>query len=178
MYRPMSLKTIRSAFAALLAALAFAGPAAADKTDLVGSFNDWDAFTIRKDNGETVCYMVSVPKSWKASREGVNRGKIYVTVTHRPAAKVENQVNVVVGYPFKERSEASAVVDGKSRFNLFTEGDGAWTYTAKEDKAMVTAMRRGVTLIVKGESSRGTQTTDRYSLSGFTAAHEAISKAC
>jgi hypothetical protein len=31
---------------------------------------------------------------------------------------------------------------------------------------------------VEGRSKRGTQTRDRYSLSGFTAAHAAISKAC
>jgi len=39
-------------------------------------------------------------------------------------------------------------------------------------------MRRGGTLVVKGTSSRGTDTTDRYSLMGFTAAHNAISQAC
>jgi hypothetical protein len=33
-------------------------------------------------------------------------------------------------------------------------------------------------MIVKGTSSRGTLTTDTYSLSGFTAAFNAISKAC
>ncbi len=151
---------------------------AADKTDLIGSFRDWDAFTLKKANGELICYMVSVPKSSKASRKGVRRGDIYITVTHRPKAKVRDQVNIVVGYPFKEGSEARAVIDGKTRFRLFTQGDGAWLYTQKDDTAMVKAMRRGSTLVVTGTSRRGTRTTDRYSLSGFTAAHNAISKAC
>ena len=151
---------------------------AADKTDLIGSFRDWDAFTLKKANGELICYMVSVPKSSKASRKGVRRGDIYITVTHRPKAKVRDQVNIVVGYPFKEGSEARAVIDGKTRFRLFTQGDGAWLYTQKDDTAMVKAMRRGSTLVVTGTSHRGTRTTDRYSLAGFTAAHNAISKAC
>jgi hypothetical protein len=43
---------------------------------------------------------------------------------------------------------------------------------------MVAAMRRGNSLVVEGTSARGTVTTDRYSLSGFTAAHNAISRAC
>ncbi len=151
---------------------------AADKTDLIGSFRDWDAFTLGKADGELICYMVSVPKSSKASRKGVRRGDIYITVTHRPKAEVRDQVNIVVGYPFKEGSEAHAVIDGKTRFKLFTQGDGAWLYTQREDSAMVEAMRRGSTLVVTGTSSRGTRTTDRYSLAGFTAAHNAISKAC
>ena len=48
----------------------------------------------------------------------------------------------------------------------------------KDDKALVRAMIRGVTMIVRGTSSRGTLTIDTYSLRGFTAAHEAIGVAC
>ena len=33
-------------------------------------------------------------------------------------------------------------------------------------------------MVVKGTSSRGTVTTDTYSLRGFTAAYDAISGAC
>ena len=43
---------------------------------------------------------------------------------------------------------------------------------------LLAAMKRGNTMIVTGTSSRGTLTTDRYSLSGITAAIEAIGKAC
>ncbi len=151
---------------------------AQDKIDLIGGYNDWDAFTLRKPDGEKLCYLVSRAKSWKANKGGVNRGEIYLIVTHRPKAQIRDQVNIVVGYPLKAGSEVKAVVDGKSRFTLFTQGDGAWLYTSKDDSEMVKAMRRGRDLIVDGESSRGTKTTDRYSLSGFTAAHNAVSKAC
>jgi len=161
----------------LLAAVGF--PAVAqDKRDLVGSFDDWDAFTIEQENGNTVCYMVSVPKSWKASKEDAQRGEIYITITHRPAADVEDQVNIVVGYPLKDGSEVTATIDEQTSFDLFTQNDGAWLYTAEKDREMVQAMRRGANLVVDGTSSRGTDTTDRYSLMGFTAAHNAISKEC
>lgn len=160
-------------------ALALALPAMGqDRTDLIGSFNDWDAFTLQRPDGEKVCYMVSVPKSWKASRDGVTRGDIYITVTHRPKAAVRDQINIVVGYPFRDGSQATATIDGKTSFKLFTRGDGAWLYTAREDSDMAAAMRRGSALVVEGTSGRGTTTTDRYSLSGFTAAHNAISRAC
>ena len=39
-------------------------------------------------------------------------------------------------------------------------------------------MAKGRQLIVTGYSSRGTKTTDTYSLAGFTAAYKAIGKAC
>jgi len=166
------------ALAAFGLALQSGGALAQDKTDLVGSFNDWDAFTLRQENGNRVCYMVSVPKSWKASREDARRGDIYITVTHRPAAEVRDQVNVVVGYPLRQNSEVTATVDNQTSFELFTQGDGAWLYTAEQDRKMVQAMRRGISLVVEGTSTRGTDTTDRYSLMGFTAAYNAISKAC
>ncbi len=163
----------------LSCALALSMPVhAQDKIDLIGGFSDWDAYTLRKPDGEKLCYMVSIAKSWKASKTNVRRGEIYITVTHRPKAQIRDQVNVVVGYPLKDGSEVKAVVDGKSRFTLFTQGDGAWLYTSGDDSDLVKAMRRGNTLIVDGESSRGTKTTDRYSLAGFTAAHNAIGKAC
>ena len=44
--------------------------------------------------------------------------------------------------------------------------------------AMVRAMRVGKKLVIQGVSSRGTKTKDSYSLFGFTAAHNAINKAC
>lgn len=95
--------------AILLVGLVFMNPAKAqDKIDLIGGYNDWDAFTLKKPGGELMCYMVSVPKSWKASKDDVSRGEIYITVTHRPKADVRDQVNAVVGYPFKNGSEAKA----------------------------------------------------------------------
>jgi hypothetical protein len=42
----------------------------------------------------------------------------------------------------------------------------------------VTALKGGSSLVVKGTSGRGTQTTDTYSLAGVTAAMAAIDTAC
>jgi len=119
--------------------------------------------------------MISLPQQTRP--RNARRGKIYVTVTHRPAAAVKNEVNVIVGYPLRKNSTATAIVDGRS-YRMFTQGDGAWLYDPKSDSAMVAAMKAGSRLTVKGMSSRGTRTTDRYSLIGFTAAYKAISKAC
>lgn len=152
-----------------------AGSAEARGREFLGGFRDWDAFMERRADGEKSCYMISVPK--ETEPKNVNRGEIYVIITHWPSENRRNEVNVVVGYPFKKDTTVTARVDVRS-FRMFTQGDRAWAYDAKQDQDMVTAMKRGSKLVIQGESHRGTKTTDRYSLAGFTAALNAITKAC
>src|SRR3546814_3810880 len=80
---------------------------------------------------------------------------LFRSVTHRPWSKRINEVSFVMGYPLKNGSEVHVLIGG-TKFTLFTDGDAAWNRTAKEDAAMVEAMRRGATMIVEGISSRGT----------------------
>jgi hypothetical protein len=149
----------------------------------IGTFHDWQAYTLTTGDNK-ICYAISVPKKTSPKtirRHGktvrIQRGDIYVTVTHRPETETKNEVNVVVGYPFKKRSQAHYAIDGR-RYTLFTMDDGAWAYDSKADNAIVRAMERGKNLVVTGTSSHGTTTKDTYSLIGFTAAHNAIDKAC
>jgi hypothetical protein len=151
------------------------GAEARDKRDLLGSYRDWDAFLIRKDSGERQCYMASLAKS--KSPGNVTHGDVYITVTHRPRLKVVDEVNLVTGYSFRPNTEVTASIS-KRNFRMFTEGDGAWLRTPREDKQMVGAMKSGESLFMRGTSSRGTGTSYRFSLAGFTAAHNAIGKAC
>ena len=67
---------------------------------------------------------------------------------------------------------------GPDEFRMFTDADAAWNRSPENDADMVTKMIAGSSLTVLGESSRGTETRDIYSLLGFTAAHEAIDEAC
>ena len=48
----------------------------------------------------------------------------------------------------------------------------------KKDNEVIIAMKKGLKMIVQGYSSRGTLTTDDYSLTGFTAAFNKLSKDC
>jgi hypothetical protein len=54
----------------------------------------------------------------------------------------------------------------------------AWAPDETADRALVQAMAAGRQMVVRGTSSRGTLTTDTYSLSGFTRAHQEINRAC
>ena len=51
----------------------------------------------------------------------------------------------------------------------------AWT---NKDKEVIFAMKKGIKLIMKGYSSRGTLIIDTYTLNGFTAAYNKLTKDC
>jgi invasion protein IalB len=144
------------------------------ETKEIGHFKDWTAF-VDGAGAKKICFIGSSPK--KAEGKYTARGATYVLITHRPAEKTVGEVSVEAGYTYKDGSEVVAEVDGKP-FKLFTQDGNAWTHNAQADKVLVQAMRAGSKLVVKGTSSRGTLTTDTYSLAGFTAAYDAINKAC
>lgn len=147
---------------------------AQNSPQLIDVYGKWEAYTYSED-GQKVCYMGSQPTSAKG--DYTQRGKIYVMVTHRPALKLLNEVSFITGYTYKSGSEVDLRIDSKS-FKLFTHDDSAWAVNSEEDRKLVSAMKAGSTMVVVGYSSRDTKTTDTYSLSGFTNAYNAISKAC
>jgi len=145
---------------------------AADKS--LGTFEAWSAMSFDEDD-KTVCMMWSQPE--KAEGKYKKRGEIFVFVTHRPEDRETNKVSFEIGYTFKKSSEVRVTIDGQS-YTLYTDRSTAWSYNAKDDQRMVKAMRAGRTMTMEGTSSRGTQTHDTYSLSGFSAAHNAINERC
>lgn len=159
--------------AGLFASGMAAAPAAAADPRHLGTFKDWNAFVF-EEKGQKVCYISSQPKKTEPKAK---RGDIYTLVTHRPAEKALDVVSVIVGYPFRKGSEAEVDIDGKD-FKLFTDGETAWARDADGDRAVTSAMRDGKQMVVKGVSSRGTKTTDTYSLTGVTQAYDAINEAC
>jgi hypothetical protein len=98
-------------------------------------------------------------------------------VSTRPAEKVHNEVSVIIGYPFKTSSDATAEI-GTARFAMYTQNDGAWIKNMNEEARMVDAMRKGTDVTVKGTSGRGTQSTDQYSLKGLAQALERVDQEC
>lgn len=169
MIRPMCIRTFLVLALLTIAALS----AFAQQKDL-GTFGDWRAVVDGSGN-KRLCYIGSGPK--KAEGKYTSRGDVHFLVTNRPGDKVKGEVSVASGYVYKEGKDAEAEIDGK-KFKLFTRGENAWAYDAGSDKAMVGALKAGRQMVVRGTSSRGTETTDTYSLSGFTAALAAIDKAC
>lgn len=157
-------------------AAGFVGASAASAQDVtvIGTHGAWTAYSYQEDSG-LVCYMASEPT--KAEGNYTRRGDVFALVTHRPSEESLDVVSIVAGYPYKENSDANVRI-GSTSFDMFTHGERAWNRDEATDKTMVQAMIKGSSLTVKGTSGRGTLTTDTYSLSGFTAAHKDITKAC
>lgn len=150
--------------------------AAEAKPTLLGQFGEWGAYTATP-NGKKICFIIAKPSSSETKPPNRPRNQPYVFISTRPADKVVNEVSISVGYPFKAESEATATV-GTTSFELYTQGDGAWIKNVAEESHMVDAMRQGDTMVVKGESGKGTSTTDTYSLKGVPEALDRIAQEC
>lgn len=169
------MKRIRKTSIALLALAALAAPAVAQEgIEDLGAFKDWQARSF-KEGGKPVCTMYTLPK--KSEGDYSNRGEVYVFVTHRPAHQRVDEVSVNIGYSFKKGVPVKVTISGTAH-ELFSDRGTAWTRDSKADRALVRAMRAGAEMIVEGVSSRGTRTVDLFSLSGFSAAHNAITQSC
>ena len=67
---------------------------------------------------------------------------------------------------------------GDETFNLFTDGEWAWSGGPEEDAKIVAALKGGANAVLVGNSSRGTRTEDTFSLMGFTAAVDDAGARC
>ena len=171
------MRTLGVALTAV-ATLGLAAPVGAQTPKSLGTFDSWTAIELPEKSSK-VCYMVARPA--KSLPEGAKRDDILLTITHRPAVKQRDEVSFQAGYPYKAGAAVTVEVE-KKKFDLFTkpdiDPDGAWSRDAAMDKALVDAMRHGKTVVVKGTSARGTDTTDSFALAGFTKAYAEIGKAC
>jgi len=157
-------------------AAAPAAPAGDAQPTLLGQYGDWGAYSA-SPGGNKVCFALAKPKTTKMEPAGRQRGQSYVFVSSRPGEKVKNEVSVIIGYPFKSSSDATAEI-GTAKFAMYTQNDGAWIKNVAEEARMVDTMRKGVDLTVKGTSGRGAQSTDQYSLKGLAQALDKIEQDC
>ncbi len=164
----------RTLIPALLAVALTGASAQAQTPTLIGQNNDWDTYSYGGAKGK-VCYALSKPT--KLAPSDRNHGDVFFFISNRPGENVNNEPSVIVGYSFKEQSSVSVDIDG-NKFTMFTKNDGAWMANPTEERQLVGAMKAGRSMVVSGVSSRGTQTTYTFSLSGVTASISAADKAC
>jgi hypothetical protein len=155
------------------AAMAAAGGV---QPSLLGQYGDWGAYTA-SPGGKKICFIIAKPASEETNPPNRPRNPIYMFISTRPADKVTNEVSIVIGYPFKPGSEASAQI-GSNTYALYTQLDGAWIKNAADEAQMVDALRSGDTAVITGGSAKGTQTTDTYSLKGVAQALDRVAQEC
>jgi len=150
-----------------------AGPAGAAE-ELLGKFHDWDAVATTQGKSK-LCYVAGLPQ--KSEGKYDKRGEASIIISHWPAQRRFNVVEINAGYEYKKDSDVMVQI-GERNFRLFTKGSSAWTESPAADEAVTGFMKAGTTMSVTGISARGAKTVDIYDLSGITAAMAAIDKAC
>lgn len=148
--------------------------APAQAETILGTFGSWTAWDDSDPNGK-ICYISAEPGDWQP--RNVNRDPIHFLVTHQQGGTVFNEVSAIIGYQFNTAITATATIDGKS-FDMITDKSHAWLAANTNNAIFVAAMRAGSELVMVGTSTRGTRTTDTYSLKGVTAAMAKIDAAC
>ena len=121
------------------------------------------------------CYIGSIPIETDLPKEK-KRGDTYILV-YRLVGNQDSVIQVEAGYNYKLNKDIIIKIDNTNYKFYTTEdvSDSAWT---KDDAKVIFAMKKGLELVITGESSRGTITNDTYTLKGFTSAFDQLTKDC
>lgn len=168
------LKRIIVSILVLFAATTTA-PAQVDLAGHVQTHQAWSVFVADTAAGR-ICFMTSQPENTDPT--GVNRDAIYFMLANWPLRGATNEASIIIGYPFEVGSTVSVVIDNDETFEFFTIDDAAWLSDLGQETDLVVAMQRGITMVVRGRSQRGTDTTDTYSLRGVTDAINRAAQEC
>ena len=166
---------MRSIIICLLTFMATGALAANNNLDILGTYDNWTAYVYNAPEGKT-CYMASEPTK-KQGKYKV-RDDVFLFVTHHPAEKSFDVVNVMAGYTYRKGSNPTFTVDNNKAISLVSHADTAWTQDSATDTKLVAQMKKGAIAVLKGTSARGTLTTDTFSMKGFSKAYRDIQKAC
>ena len=131
------------------------------------------SWTLIKDNDW--CYIGSLPIKSDLP-ETKKRGESYILV-YKIIGSDDNIVQVEAGYKYNLDKNITVRIDNTS-FKFYSTEDSSETAWTDDDKKVIYAMKKGLQLILSGQSSRGTITNDTYTLKGFTAAFNQLNNDC
>ena len=147
--------------------------AIAETPKSVGKYKNWLSFTTNTDKGK-ICFAQSVPS--KRGPESFKREDSRIFVTFRPGENITDEVSITSGHLYKPSSVVAK--SGKSSFSFFSQEKFAWLLDEREEKKFIKLMKRATNLMIKANAKNGTQTTDHYSMMGFTKAYNTAKKVC
>ena len=140
----------------------------------LGKFKDWESFVLSQD-GNKICFAQSSPLI-RAPKK-LKRDPSRLFVSFRPAENIKNEVSVTNGYKFKPKAPVTAK-SGKKSYDLFSKGRFAWIVDNQDESKLISTMKKASRLMILGNAETGEQTTDHYSMMGFTKAYNTAKKSC
>ena len=170
----MSIKIIKDILILLLFYFTFGALSAEENLKSVGKFKDWESFVLLQDGNKT-CFAQSVPVV-RAPKK-LKRKPSRLFVSFRPDENIKNEVSVTNGYKFKLKAPVTAK-SGKKAYDLFSKGRFAWVVDNGDEQRLIVTMKKASRLMIIGMTEKDDQTTDHYSMMGFTKAYNTAKKSC
>ena len=138
-----------------------------------GKYKNWESFVAETDKGK-ICFAQTLPT--KRAPAAVKRDKSKLFVTFRPAEDVKDEVSLTSGHDYKTSSVTAT--SGKRSYSFFSQKKFAWLLDDQEEKKFIKLMKKATSVIVKARTIKGAETTDHYSMMGFTKAYNTAKKTC
>ena len=140
----------------------------------LGKFKDWESFVLAQD-GNKICFAQSIPVV-RAPKK-LKRDPSRLFISFRPDENIKNEISVTNGYEFKLKTLVAAK-SGKKTYDLFSKGRFAWVVDNEDEIKLISTMKKASRLMIIGNTEKGDQTTDHYSMMGFTKAYNTAKKSC
>ncbi len=157
----------------IVSLLIFSSSVMASSPRSTGKYKNWESFTAETDKGK-ICFAQTTPT--KRAPSSIQRGKSKLFVTFRPLENIKDEVSLTSGHDFKTSTVTAA--SGKKRYSFFSQKQFAWLLDDQEEKNFIKLMKRATNLIIKARTTQGAETTDHYSMMGFTKAYNTAKKTC
>ena len=157
----------------LLLLIVFSSNSLAVTPRSTGKYKNWESFVAETDKGK-ICFAQTVPT--KRAPAAVKRDKSKLFVTFRPSEEIKDEVSLTSGHDYKTSSVTAS--SGKRRYSFFSQKEFAWLLDDQEEKKFIQLMKKATDIIVKARTIKGAETTDHYSMMGFTKAYNTAKKTC
>ena len=138
-----------------------------------GKYKNWESFVAETEKGK-ICFAQTLPT--KRAPAAVKRDKSKLFVSFRPAEDIKDEVSLTSGHDYKTSSVTAT--SGKRSYSFFSQKNFAWLLDDQEEKRFIKLMKKATSVIVKARTIKGAETTDHYSMMGFTKAYNTAKKTC
>ena len=157
----------------LITLIIFSFSAFANTPRSTGKYKNWESFVAETEKGK-ICFAQTIPT--KRAPGAIQRDQSKLFVTFRPSESIKDEVSITSGHDYKSSTVTAS--SGKKKYSFFSQKNFAWLLDDQEEKKFIKLMKKATNLIVKARTMKGAETTDHYSMMGFTKAYNTAKKTC